>query len=756
MPRLRDVRLPRVDLAPVKILVVAQDFPWPPTYGSRLRLVQVLEVAASLGETDLFSFVLGGWDDPIALPPDLDIRRFETVRGIHRMYKPARRLEFLGSPGIPLEAVASKSPEARERFREWVDESYDVVWFSKAMTYHLLGRPQLGPTIVDLDDLEDRKIAARLEAMRKEGKRDGALHYFGAVAQAQLNAHRWKTFQSTTAKSVDRVVLCSELDVARFGGGNAVIVPNGFDLPEKPAGRVEVGEPPTILLQGSLRYGPNSDAATWLVTMIVPYIREKFPDVRVRLVGDPDGSVAELHDPPAVTVAGRVPSMEPELSRADLVAVPLRYGSGTRVKILEAFANKIPVVSTTIGAEGLHVEPGRELLVADDPQSFAEACVRLLQDTQLRASLAESAHQVFLDRHQWAVARTRIRDLFLETAGVESVAPRPVRVQDKSVQENRVGFLVVGSARSGTTLVQRLACEIKGVRMPPETHFFSDFAWDLCFRRIFPIAMPELRDEIERFLALENSKGLEIDIPALVEDLRGKCNSIFELFEAIVRNLTGGARVLGEKTPGHLWWWPAIAEAAPHVQFVLTVRDPRAVVASILSMPWAKEGELAQWGDKAHLSLATRWAFDQEVAAAMIDAVGPSRCVVLRYEDVVARPETARHGIARLIGLGEDVSYQKAPDDLVLPWESWKLRALDEVTTDRVSTWGEDLGTARADEVAAICRAGMVRFGYSLRQPDAKTAALRRFRLGKKVREKLDEELDHYRIYESKIKQINL
>ena len=87
-------------------------------------------------------------------------------------------------------------------------------------------------------------------------------------------------------------MLCSELDVARFDGDNAVIVPNGFDLPEKPAGRVEVGEPPTILLQGSLRYGPNSDAATWLVSTIVPYIREKFPDVRFASWGTPMAPVA--------------------------------------------------------------------------------------------------------------------------------------------------------------------------------------------------------------------------------------------------------------------------------------------------------------------------------------------------------------------------------------------------------------------------------------------------------------------------------
>ena len=458
-----------------------------------------------------------------------------------------------------------------------------------------------------------------------------------------------------------------------------------------------------------------------------------------------------------MTVAGRVPSMEPEsYVRADLVAVPLRYGSGTPVKILEAFANRIPVVSTTIGAEGLHVEPGRELLVADDPQGFAEACVRLLQDTELRASLAESAHQVFLDRHQWGVAQTRIRDLFLETSGVESVAPRPAPFGRRRCK--RIAWVsslsgVPGQARlssrdllvrsrvSGCLLRHTSSLILRG------TSAFAGSSRSRCpscaTRSSASSPSKTRRDSRSTFLHWPQSSVAS----ATASSSSSRPSSGIS---------PAGHAYSGEKTPGHLWWWPAIADAAPHVKFVLTVRDPRSVVASILSMPWAKEGELAQWGDRAHLSLATRWAFDQEVAAAMIDALGPARCVVLRYEDVVARPETARHGIARLIRLGEDVSFQKAPDDLVLPWESWKLRALDEVTTDRVTTWREDLGTARADEVAAICRAGMVRFGYSLRQPDAKTAALRRFRLGKKVRDKLDEELDHYRIYESKIKQINL
>jgi hypothetical protein len=577
----------------------------------------------------------------------------------------------------------------------------------------------------------------------------------GVMSQATLNAHKWKTFQKKIARSVDRVALCSDLDVGRFRSRNAVIVPNGFDAPATPAGRIEVSRPPTILLQGSLRYGPNADAANWLVKAIIPHIRTRIPDVQVRLVGDPDGTVEKLHDPPAVTVAGRVPSMDPELALADIVAVPLRYGSGTRVKILESFANRIPVVSTTIGAEGLHVEAGRHLLIADDPVSFADACVRLLQEPELRATVAEFAHQEFLERHQWTVARDRIRALLLEAAGPLTLDSGMSRTTTRPIPANRVGFLVVGSARSGTTLIQRLACEIEGVVMPPETHFFTDFAWELCFRRIFPIGAPELREELDRFLARETSAGLDLDVHQLIKDLGGTCASILDLFDAIVLHLAGKAEVWGEKTPGHLWWWAPIAEAAPWMRFVVTVRDPRAVVSSTLSMPWAKDGDGASWGDQLHLSMASRWAFEQEVVSAMSDSLGPSRCLILRYEDVVTDPHRARLQIARLIGREDGVTYKAAPDSLVLPWESWKLRALGDVTTDRVATWHHDLEASQARDIAAVCRVSMEKFGYTDQRPGVLSAELRQQRFGKETRAKLEEELDSWRDFQNMIERID-
>ena len=114
---------------------------------------------------------------------------------------------------------------------------------------------------------------------------------------------------------------------------------------------------------------------------------------------------------------GQVPSMEDELARASVAVVPIRFGSGTRIKILESFAHNVPVVSTTLGAEGLEVEDGVHLLLADDPEEFAAAVVRVLRDPVLRVRLTEAAQSFYLAHYDGRAVREAIRRLLEEVAG---------------------------------------------------------------------------------------------------------------------------------------------------------------------------------------------------------------------------------------------------------------------------------------------------------------------------------------------------
>jgi hypothetical protein len=334
---------------------------------------------------------------------------------------PADRLRWLTSSHLPLELVQEDAALPRRAFESWRAGDYDVVWFSKASTYELLDRPRLGPTVVDLDDLEDRKILSRLEMARAGGGTTGIVTRARdavGVAQAKMNARRWSDLQRSVAGSVDRVALCSELDATRSGLGNVTVIPNGYDAPAHPVGRQDVAEPPTVLLVGNYLYPPNADAAGFLVSEILPHLRARVGEVMVRLVGEPNTAVNGLDRPPEVSVVGRVASMEPELERADLVVVPVRYGSGTRVKILEAAAQRIPIVSTTLGAEGLGFEDGRHLLLADGAEDFASACAQLLGQPGLRRRLVDEAEREFKARFQWSSVRQQIRALALDVSAV--------------------------------------------------------------------------------------------------------------------------------------------------------------------------------------------------------------------------------------------------------------------------------------------------------------------------------------------------
>jgi glycosyltransferase involved in cell wall biosynthesis len=199
-----------------------------------------------------------------------------------------------------------------------------------------------------------------------------------------------------------------------LGIDNIEVIPNVYPAPASPAGRPGIGDPPTLSLVGTLHYPPNADAARFMVQCVLPEILRKLPSVQLRLVGRPDDATADLARAPGVVATGLVADLAEELSRADVCVVPVRFGSGTRIKILEAFAHQIPVVSTTIGAEGLDISHGRELLLADDPARFADACVTALTDCELRRRLVADARAFWSRNHQPDVLRDRVRRIALQ------------------------------------------------------------------------------------------------------------------------------------------------------------------------------------------------------------------------------------------------------------------------------------------------------------------------------------------------------
>ena len=302
------------------------------------------------------------------------------------------------------------------------------------------------------------------------------------------------------------------------------------------------------------------------------------------------------------------------------------------------------------------------------------------------------------------------------------------------VGDDRVDFVIVGTARSGTTLLQRLASELPGVCVPPETHVLSHLAPGLLGRRSLPLGRDELGRELGAYLALPCCRGLDLDVASVVDRLGGRCDSVLDLLAAVAAQLAGPCRLLGEKTPEHLLWWRPLTDAWPHLKVVAVVRDPRAVVASALEVPFGMD----------HVDVLTeRWLADQATLAACRRHLTPDRMLVLRYEDVVVDPEAARRQVAELLGAelsgaelsgselpGAELSGAELPGSgvaagparrgpgpaprLYHDWETWKLRVNEPVTTARAARWEEVLTPRQAVWIAATCRPAMHELGYEV------------------------------------------
>ncbi len=393
----------------MRTLVVAYEYPWPTNSGSRIRLVTAMKALARVGPVDLFSIVPTDRSD-FGEPDELVVSR--TGRVAVRSANIA--LAAVRHPGLPAEIPLRDLRTVSRSLARFITGTYDLVWYFDVRAWLLAGVPVGAVQVIDLIDLEDEKIRARLGVPTSPALTHMEWRRWPGRVWSRLEAQRWTWLYRRASRRVAATVACSSLDAARAssrGLSRMRVIVNTYPRPARPVGRESVGSPPTLLFQGTMRYPPNADAARWFVKLIMPLIRDRVPDAELRLVGLTNPVVEALRDVAGVTVLGQVTEIESQLERADVVVVPLRFGSGTRLKILEAFAHRIPVVSTTLGAEGLDAQGGRHLLIADSVPAMAEACIQLLTDLPLRRRLVQAAYDLYLGSFQDDVAFNQVDDV---------------------------------------------------------------------------------------------------------------------------------------------------------------------------------------------------------------------------------------------------------------------------------------------------------------------------------------------------------
>jgi sugar transferase (PEP-CTERM/EpsH1 system associated) len=181
------------------------------------------------------------------------------------------------------------------------------------------------------------------------------------------------------------------------------VVPTGVDTAFFTPDAFEHENSRHLVFTGSMDWLPNEDGILHFCSEVLPLIRQAEPTVTLSIVGRaPTPAVRRLARPGRIEVTGRVDDVRPHIARAGIYVVPLRIAGGTRLKIFEAMAMGRAVVSTTVGAEGLPVSPGRDILIADQPRQFADAVVRLMRDTDARRALQAAARQLVVERYDWS------------------------------------------------------------------------------------------------------------------------------------------------------------------------------------------------------------------------------------------------------------------------------------------------------------------------------------------------------------------
>lgn len=218
---------------------------------------------------------------------------------------------------------------------------------------------------------------------------------------------RMKRFERAECRRFDRVIAVSRADAEAlerdYGIAEVADVPTGVDTGYFRPGEHATRLPHEVVFTGSMDWMPNEDGIAWFAGEVLPRIHHVLPDVTVTVVGrnPPVGIQALAARDPRLRVTGTVPDVRPYMDRAAVFVVPLRVGGGTRLKIYEAMAMECPLVSTTIGAEGLPLEHGHHLLIADDADAFAGAVLELLRDPSLADTMGRTAAAFVRENYSW-------------------------------------------------------------------------------------------------------------------------------------------------------------------------------------------------------------------------------------------------------------------------------------------------------------------------------------------------------------------
>jgi len=402
----------------LKILFLTPSVPYPPHTGGQLRSWHILKYLSKKGDVTLISIGRPEQYDPYV--PELkkycrqilfvDPKKFEINQKFGKFKALKIRFAKLASlrPWLLDDFV---DPEILKQIENAGPQQFDLIVIRFAvMGYHFITnkrlRSFLPKLLIDIDDVSTIVQERMLRSMNWSYRK--LRTYLDLIFLKRYYRKLKHAPFSFTVTSRDReYVLRNQMSQ------NVFVIPNMFEVNGKKLCSVDQIKEPEMLFCGMMSYPPNQAAVMFFVEKVFPLIRNQVPNAHLTIVGKhtPE-NIMKLGSMPGITAAGYVPSMDPYYEKAAVFVVPLLNGGGTRIKILEAMSYERPVVSTSIGAEGIDVVHGENILIGDQPEEFARQCIELLQNPRKRKEIAVQGYRLVKEHYDLPVFHRRMDEVF--------------------------------------------------------------------------------------------------------------------------------------------------------------------------------------------------------------------------------------------------------------------------------------------------------------------------------------------------------
>lgn len=399
----------------MNILLLTPDLPYPSESGAAIRNMGILRGLNAAGRRlTLLSFA----EQPLAADTNPLFQLCDTVHAVPLPHhgKLKRIAKLIASRQADMEFRLASAEFARLLRELLQEQAFDLIQFSGLELGCCLpliqANKRKAKVVYDAlnAEAELQRVVAQVD--REYGRRLPAAIY------STIQSARLARFERDICRNVDAIIAVSDEDrdfLLEYGGAPAYVMPNGIAAAHYKPPADAAREPALLVFSGKMDYRPNVDAVEWFHSAVLPLVRKDIPQARLLIVGrNPHRRLAALAADERARVTGWVEAVQPYLHQAAIYIVPLRMGSGTRLKILQAMAAGCAVVSTSLGAAGLNEDALSAITIADDAQAFAQAVVSLLNDESRRRELGELAQERVSRHYDWSALIPRLLRAYAE------------------------------------------------------------------------------------------------------------------------------------------------------------------------------------------------------------------------------------------------------------------------------------------------------------------------------------------------------